>query len=323
MISVIGTTTLDIFVSGFETLPEIDGDEFTASSLVFCENPVRTGMGGNGGNSAYVLAKLGVPVSLYSALGRDGHGELLRNWLQDAGADLSNLTHSSTSGSSSTIVLTDENRNRLSFHHHGASAEITPEILSDSDLSANDFLLFTGYPLLTGWNSQQLAELFEHTQQHHTVTCLDIGPLVGDPVTLSLLKSVFSHLNYLLCNEFELLEFTKTDSVREGVDICLEAGVETIVVKQGKNGAVFAGLESTELTHVRSYDVTVKSTVGAGDSFNAGFLFGLSRGWNELQSIQFGNAVAAMVLHSGNGVLGAPDSEHVQQFIHSGRIYLR
>jgi len=61
MFTVIGTCTVDLFVSNLAAMPRSEGDEFTVDSLVFHDEPLRTSLGGNGANSAYALARLGRP----------------------------------------------------------------------------------------------------------------------------------------------------------------------------------------------------------------------------------------------------------------------
>jgi len=63
MFVVIGTANIDLIVSGFDQMPVVMGDEFTTSSLVFCDEPLQLVLGGNGANCAYVLAGLGASLS--------------------------------------------------------------------------------------------------------------------------------------------------------------------------------------------------------------------------------------------------------------------
>ena len=67
MFLVLGNATVDLFVGGFESIPTVDGDEFTNNSLIFTNQPLTVSIGGNGGNSAYVLGHFGAPTALCSA----------------------------------------------------------------------------------------------------------------------------------------------------------------------------------------------------------------------------------------------------------------
>ena len=275
------------------------------------------GLGGNGANSAYVLAKLGMPVNLHSAVGHDPHGEMLSRWLIDGGVDISGLRESQSASTSATTILTDGNQNRLSFHHHGASALIEPDALAESIFRETDFLLFSGFPLLTGWNTGQLETLMKNATNAGIVTCMDIGPLVGDPLHIESLSSVFPYLSYFLCNEFELLSFTDKENIQDALSKCFDFGASTVILKRGADGALIARPGGQQPVTIPAFETKPNSTVGAGDSFNSGFLYGIFRGWDEERSVQFGNGVAALVLSSGAGVLGAPNSDEMHTFLNS------
>ena len=85
MFTVIGTATVDLFVSKLAAMPRSEGDEFTVDSLVFHDEPLRTSLGGNGANSAYALARLGSPVELVGGLGEDHLGDWMAAQLADVG----------------------------------------------------------------------------------------------------------------------------------------------------------------------------------------------------------------------------------------------
>ncbi len=78
MFVIIGSTTADLFIfyrQSDDNRDQFGDDGFRASNLVFCDDPPQMLMGGNGGCSAYVLAGLGVPTALCSAVGRDPFGD--------------------------------------------------------------------------------------------------------------------------------------------------------------------------------------------------------------------------------------------------------
>ena len=64
-----------------------------------------------------------------------------------------------------------------------------------------------------------------------------------------------------------------------------------------------------------AFPVTVTSTVGAGDAFNAGLLYQLRLGRPLEEAVRYGNAVAALVISSGQGILGCPTLDQVNEFL--------
>ncbi|MBI3975638.1 MAG: carbohydrate kinase family protein, partial [Armatimonadetes bacterium] len=73
VVTILGGTTMDVFVSGLPRLPQMDpaGDEFTVTSLVEVPRPPVFTIGGNGANAGCVLATLGCQVRLVTSLGAD------------------------------------------------------------------------------------------------------------------------------------------------------------------------------------------------------------------------------------------------------------
>ena len=62
MFLVIGSVTADVLVQSDAPLPQLGDDGFRSSNLVFTDAPLTILLGGNGGNSAFVLAGLGAPL---------------------------------------------------------------------------------------------------------------------------------------------------------------------------------------------------------------------------------------------------------------------
>ncbi|HKJ69994.1 MAG TPA: carbohydrate kinase family protein [bacterium] len=317
MILVIGTTTLDLYVSGIEQMPEFRGDEFTVDSLVYCDRPLRMMPGGNGANTAFVLGSLGAPVSLCSGIGQDTPGDLLVRWLESVDVDLENLIRSDQAQTSSTTMIADAQRNRLAFHHHGASGCFGPDDLSENTLKKTDIVLITGYPLLTKWRPDGVRALLRKARASGITTALDIGPAVGEPAGLSELESAAADLDILLCNEHELAELVDSEDIEESIHKVSEAGVGTVVVKQGRQGAVAGQRDRQGLLKIAGFPGDTDLTVGAGDAFNAGVLLGTHQGRDLGESLQFANALAALVVASGRGVLGCPLLREIRQVMNA------
>lgn len=300
MITVLGTTTADLIITGVGGLPTFDGDEFTASSLVYCDNPLNVTLGGNGANTAYVLGGLGLNVALGSAIGRDELGNLLLGWLnQNPTIDLTGLLRLDTHASPSTTTVMDARRNRMSFYHPGAAHHVGVVDLPERILSGADLVLLSGPSLLPGVD---LPTLFNTA--HSATTLIDIGPAIGTPPTFTSLRPVLPKVNGLIGNAHEIITYAEEQPIEEAIAATLAAGVGYVIVKQGAAGATLhtaAGAQRVPCT-----PITTGSTIGAGDAFNAGLLYALSKGHSPLEAVRYANLTAMLMLESGRGVLGGP-----------------
>ncbi len=313
MFVVIGTTTADLFISGVERMPHFDGDEFTTSSLSFCRKPLTITLGGNGANSAYVLRTLGTPVRLCSGTGTNEIGALMVDWLATRDVDLSAFLRREGATASTTTIM-DDRLNRLSFYYPGLFSTYNPSDLPPAWLDGAHTLLITGYPLLPGFHGGGFAAVLQAARTRNLLTALDIGPAVDHSATLPALTPLLPLIDILFTNEYELSVATGEDDPAAGARRLLAAGATSVVVKRGQAGASLFGTDST--THVAGFPVQASVTIGAGDSFNAAFLYAYRAGMTLPQAATFANATAALVVQGGRSVLGAPDTAAVNAFLH-------
>lgn len=316
---VIGTTTLDLLNRGIDQMPTVRGDEFTVDSLAFCHQPLQMMLGGNGAISAYVLARLGATVNLGSVVGRDAAGELLLGWLTAAGVAVTSVCQHPTAATSTTTVISDQAQNRLAVHHAGASHAYAPPDLSPALLTNATALLIASYTLFLRWRSQGFAELLQRAQAQGVMTALDIGPAIGEPVTLREIAFLLPYVDYFICNGHELSVCTNGDASDDGLAAgmrqVLAAGAGCVVIKRGAAGALLQRQVDAVAHAVPSFQIEAQGTVGAGDAFNAGFLYALGQGQALDAAVRFANGAAALVVASARGALGAPLLAEVQELL--------
>jgi sugar/nucleoside kinase (ribokinase family) len=310
MFVIIGTTTVDMFISGLDTMPRLNGDEFTTASLAYYDNPMTVTLGGNGANSAYVLASLDVPVALCSATGQDHLGDMVCGWLNDNNVDLRGFLRKEN-GTAITTAITDRCQDRLSFYYPGYFPQYTVDQIPKELLKNASVLLINGYALLPGLQNDDFVRLLSSAKQAGAITAMDVGPALGDPPTLAHLTALFPYLDYFIANDFEITNYIGLESPQ----VLLDAGARCVVIKRGVDGALI--LRGDEKIVVPGFALSAGVTIGAGDSFNAGFLCGIGQGLSLGEAARFGNATAALVLKGGKSVLGAPTRPQVETLINS------
>jgi sugar/nucleoside kinase (ribokinase family) len=319
MFFIIGTTTIDLVVTGMEALPRSEGDEFTANSLTFCDRPLSLSLGGNGANTAYVLGGMGAEVMLCSAAGRDDLGDLVIGWLRARGVDLRAFLRSDRDGTATNTTIVDPGANRMSFYYPGPLTRLNDADLPMELLNEARAVLVTGYVLLPGLRPAGYQAVFQAARQRGIVTALDIGPAIEPPARLDEITELLPLVDYFIANEYELAICTGESGVEAGVERLLAAGANTVIIKRGNQGALVrsspaqAGVDLM----VGGFPVRASMTIGAGDSFNAGFLYALDRGLPLAEAVRYGNAAAALVLNAG-GVLGAPSTDDVERLLAGG-----
>ena len=92
--------------------------------------------------------------------------------------------------------------------------------------------------------------------------------------------------------------------------IIQQGGCEIMVVSMGKEGAML--ISSDKSFQVTAPEVTVKSTVGAGDSMVAGMVLAISKGWELEQVLKYGIACGtAATINSGTALCSKEDVERI------------
>jgi sugar/nucleoside kinase (ribokinase family) len=279
---VIGNTVADIF-SEAEHLPRGTGPEFGAGTLVVANQAARLRVGGNAGRTAWLLGRLGLRVRLHTHLGADVWGAWLLGEL--AGCDVE--VRGPVGGQSSTnFVGTDATGNRMSFFFPGSRDFGMPETNGTTSFVVIAACPFPDLEQVTAW----LAALGRLA----VPALVDIGPpLFGRP-GLSELGALAGPHVYLTMNEAELSDITGSHDRAEGLRRVQAVGFGRVVVKLGADGALVSagpgGPGRRVLAPALASDL--HGTVGAGDSFNAGLVYGLSAGFDLTKAAALGNCVA-------------------------------
>lgn len=310
MFVTIGATTIDLFVEDVDRLPQATGEHFQASNVIFCDRPARFAHGGNATNSAIVLARLGAEVRLVSDVGADAAGDVVTRWIAAAGVDLRWFHRRSDVATSTAALIVDRAGNRIVFHHPGAYECLRAEDLPAGWATGVHTVLLGGYPLLHGLRSAGGVALLAQAKAAGARTAVDIGPALSDFSLIDELALLFPWVDYLLSNDHEVRSCTGAATWEEGATALIEAGATAVVVKRGENGSVIC--RGRERVSVPALKVKVEQTVGAGDTFDAGFLFALARGDDDVQAMRFAAATAAQIIASPRGMLDAPTLDVVE-----------
>lgn len=314
MFVVIGTTTVDILVRGIPG-PATSGDGFRSGNLVFCQEPLLMLVGGNGANSAYALGRLGAEVALVSSVGRDHLGDWLAGRLCEQGVQLSGLIRQRDLATSSSTILLEGAENQGVYHHKGATDALEVTAAHEALFRGATVLLASSYPLHPLMRAGGFARALRLAHAAGAITAADIGPAIGEPVKTVEIEPVLPSLEYLIANAHELRVCTDMPDWETAAADLLARGCRCVVVKRGRDGVSLRSPEAT--IDIPAFPCSAHITVGAGDAFNAGFLYARQAGQPLPEALRFGSAVAALVVGGRRGVLSAPTLAEVDELLQS------
>jgi len=300
-ITLAGETNLDLILYGLpEQMPverELLGTDF------------RMTLGGSSSILAHNLATLGVRTGFVSDVGEDEMGEIALARLSASGADLSQVSRIKGATTGVTVLLPHGSRRHI-LTHPGVMTELSVERLDLSYLEDSRHFHLSSLFLQTGMHAG-LPELFERLRAAGLTLSLDTN---DDPSGQwgGVLDPLLDRIDVLLPNEEETLRIAKKDTLEAALDV-LSKRVPLIVVKCGKRGAVIQ--EGQHREWVAPLLVEPIDTIGAGDSFNAGFLSSYVKGESPRRSAAVGNVTGALSTLRTGGTEAFRDETLRRQFL--------
>jgi sugar/nucleoside kinase (ribokinase family) len=262
---------------------------------------IRQSMGGNGANTSYALARLGVPTRLVSEAGRDSFGDCIVAQLEHAGVD-TGWVRRPPGATAITIVLVRSDGDRLLLHKPGVNAdafaaplEFTSRITGDAAHYhlANPF----AFPAFRA----HAAETLRRARAAGLTTSLDAawdskGRWLED------LGPCLPSLDILFVNEEEARMLSGCEDPIEGGKQLRSGGAGTVVVKLGARGC--SVLTAAGEIRVPGYVVEAADTTGAGDCFAGGYLAAWLRGFEPAEAARVANAAGALSVQRVGAVAG-------------------
>ena len=258
---------------------------------------------------AHNLAALGSRVGFITKVGGDELGRMAVERLSASGVDLSLIVRAKGSGSGVTVILPHE-RDRHMFTYLGTISDLRFEELDFEYLtSARHFHMSSLF--LQRALSAQVPELFRRMKSAGLTTSLDTNDDPDDRWEGGL-EATLPHVDILLPNEREAMKIARADDLETAV-ARLSARVKTLVVKLGSRGAM--AIQGGQRFTAPAMNVKVIDPVGAGDSFDAGFLHKFVQGADLQTCLAFGNRCGAFSTTASGGTEAFRDPTAMQNFL--------
>ena len=256
-------------------------------------------IGGSAFNTVGTLARLGVKTSFLGKTGKDEAAEFFRRSYREIGGDCSSLKSTGRSPSATVLCLVTPDSQRTMRSSLAASLLMRPEDLGDADFAGVNHLHIEGYQFFDPGLVRCAVTM---AKAHGCTVSLDLASFEVVRRFRDELEEILPAIDIVFANEDEAREFMRggRESFTPGSALkVFSRYCETAVVKTGVNGAWIR--RGKETVHVDAVKAKAVDTTGAGDFWQAGFLYGLFHGWTPKRSGDLGARLAAEVVR----VLGA------------------
>lgn len=270
--------------------------------------------GGNCANTAYAIAKFGVPSRALSLAGRDAAGDRILAALAQAGVDVSYIERCDLP-TASTVGLVRSDGARALLHAPGASlSAFERPVAMTPDLTAGFAFLHVANPFGIPGLRNTAPEMLRSAREAGLRTSLDAGwDSRGE--WMKVFAPCLPWTDALFVNLDEAMHLTGRNDATDAAHSLLDHGAGCVALKLGAKGcALFEGSQEYPIPGI---PVPVVDTTGAGDCFAGGFLAAYSRGMSLFEAARFANAAAAKSVTALGSVSGLVSFEETQECLRS------
>jgi ribokinase len=296
-----GDVNVDIVIPGVEHFP-LPGQEDVVDTM-------ETYVGGGAALFTLGLGKLGLKPVFQGTIGGDCYGKFILEEFNKTNTDCSLLRVSKSNKTGISISFTNE-KDRCFLTYRGTNDEINLDLVELNQVAKSRHIHVTGYA--GSKNHGKYLNLLKQVKEIQNITVsFDVGWDETDEWYEGIYE-LFPYIDVLFMNETEAIHYGRKATAREAIkdfsDHC-----KTAVAKLGKSGAI--AYQGGNFFKAQSYNVTAVDTTGAGDSFNAGFIYGFLKGKDIAECLKYGNGCGALSVTKLGGNTGFPTEARLSEFI--------
>lgn len=323
-IAVAGNIIADI-VKTIEFFPE-------QGMLTYIDD-ISKSVGGCAPNTAIDLAKIdkNIPISVIGKVGDDEYGRYILSQLGKNSIDCSQISTSSSNYTSFCDVMSLKSGERTFFHKRGTNADFSP---SDVDLSKLSCVIFhIGYLMLLDKFDEDdeqygtvMARFLNNVQQCGIKTSVDLISK-ATPEYKNKVVPALKYCNYVIVNEIESSMISgyspysengelNIENIKKTMLYLAEQGVCDKVIIHCKKAGFCYDVACDRFTVVPSLKIPsneIKGSVGAGDAFCAGALYGIYNNFDDEKMLKFASCAAACNLFSNTSTDGMRNKDEIEK----------
>ncbi|MCL2815141.1 MAG: sugar kinase [Oscillospiraceae bacterium] len=253
-------TCADLVVDLGDAVPEFGQKEKYVNSYAL-------DMGGSSCIFACQCAKLGLKTAALGVVGGDMFGQMVKNTLEESGVDISNLITRRDIQTGLGLHLKRAGDDRSILTYSGSIGAAAPEHIADDTLRSARHIHVGSYYLLEGIR-EALPGILRRAKSFGLTVSLDTN---WDPSEIwSLPDEVLSYTDIILPNQSEAMLLTGCANLEDAIKKLADK-VPVVAVKLGAGGGLAeSGGKRVKLPAI---EVNVADTIGAGDNFDAGFIY--------------------------------------------------
>ena len=261
--------------------------------------------GGMAANAAVAAARLGGRVELWSRVGDDNPGAIIKAGLKAERVDVRSVESFEDTRSSTSAIIVDDRGERLVVGMRDSTMPTSTswlplERIADTDAVLGDLRWLEGTRIV-----------FEHARKSGAVTILD-----ADLGAREALPEILTLSDYAIFSAPALREFIREGDDRDRLKEVLTYGPRHAGVTLGRAGYLWTENDGSWGEHP-GFAVDAVDTTGAGDAFHGAFALALAEGLDVHECARWACAVAAMKCTRLGSRAGLPTRSELGVFLAS------
>lgn len=276
-------------------------------------------LGGSSANIAVGLARLGLRVGMISCVGQDALAEYLLDFLRQEGVDTELIRM--VDGFNTSLCLTEvsppDHFPQVFYRCEAADTRVTVGPAERSYIRRTHMFVTNGTSLSKSPAREATLDALKTARAARLRTVLDVDYRRSSWQTPEeagqIARQALPWVDIVLANEDELFVLSGQQEREAQVNAILSAGVKLLVRKLGSKGV--EAYTANELLSAMPLPTTTVSTIGAGDGFAAGFLYGVYRELPLNECLYYGNAAAAIVVSRVSCSDAMPRLDELTEFL--------
>jgi sugar/nucleoside kinase (ribokinase family) len=305
-VSVIGELNLDLVLYGLPQTLVLEREHLAKDLSIT--------LGSSSAIFAHNLALLGNKVGFSSCIGDDPFGEICVRRLSESGVDVSRVRRLKGKTTGLTVIL-PQRKDRYILTYPGAMYAMTERELDFSYVFNARHLHVSSYYLQKGIRAQ-LVEIFRKAKDAHLTVSLDTNDDPEDRWSGDI-QLLLRYVDILFLNEREACKLAQTEDVEKAVET-LSQKVSLLVVKRGSRGATARA--GKERLSAFPPVVDMVDPIGAGDTFDAGFIHKFIRGAKTEECLKFANVAGALSVTRPGGTEAFRDATVREAFFRKNAV---
>tara|TARA_Y100000992_G_C21250317_1_gene485506 strand:+ start:248 stop:1261 length:1014 start_codon:yes stop_codon:yes gene_type:complete len=297
-------------------------------------------VGGSPLNIAVATSRLGIKTSLLTGVGNDKVGEFIIDFLKREKVNTKTIPVKEGSRTSAAVlgIQPPDNFPLVFYRDNAADSMIDIDDVINANISNYKILLISGTALNIEPTRSATFFSVEVANKNNVDVVLDLDFRADQWKDIRsyglMIRAILPNIKIVIGTEEEILASTLNDKsqlniknqqisspeisgdINNSISQLLSLGIETLIVKRGKNGATIFQ-QNSKSKDVPGFPVKILNVLGAGDAFAGGFLYGILNGWDLYKSCRMGNASGAQVVTKKGCANFMPTLEESMSFIKS------